>query len=582
MKLTSDQARGILEAPAHKSEIESVKRQESQLRVFTEEMDSTELEREVYWHSFKETIKTRSAKKYARVFEFARYPLPVVQLCDSVLSDFFKVFDGKNRHFHVDGDRDLTALRRWIDQISLDKWIQTKAIQVFKNKPCSFVVVDRDSAGVPYLVYIDVERLIDAQFKNAKGDLDYIAFIHSKGTEEGGREFTKYSVYDDENFFVFFRYNDEGIYTLESTVKHSIGYCPGRAFISEPTNGKNYFKRRVAFSGALSKLEDWTAFDIYRNYVDHYAPFPVTEAPARKCVNPDCVNGQIKKEVLDPADPEKISFTYHNCKQCKDRQDDMVLPGTHIGINVRTMKDENDGSGVFRMIFPDTDKMKYVPEKLDDLEVEVRHKTVGLNYMDSTNEAMNEMQLKGSFASMESVLLRTKEELDIIYKWIVTTVGHLFYKDLAIKVDANFGTEFYLISEEDLQIRFDNAKKMGLPQDEMMMIYQQLIDTKYKGNPNKQLRQKMLIELQPYPMDTVSEVIKMNELSLVDPVALSMKINFLSFVTRFEIENGPMTQFGIRMEYDKRLLKIKEVLQIYNLEEMAKVPKPEPEPELKV
>jgi hypothetical protein len=569
----------VIKMPNHKEQLKSVRNQESQLRVFTEEMDRDELGREVYWNSFKAIVKTRSAKKFDRVFEFARYPLPVGQLTDSILSDFFKVFDGKNRHFHVDGDRDLTVLNRWIANVSLDKWIENHAREVFKNKPCSFVVIDKDNSGTPYLIFVDSGRLIDAQFKSKNGDLEYIAFIHSMGKDDKGRDFVKYSVYDDDTFYVFVQYEGNDTFELLSANKHNIGYCPAIAFISQPSNDKNYFKRRVAFSNALSKLEDWTIFDIFRNYVDHYAPFPVTEAPKIKCPNPDCKNGNIRTETLKaetPGLPPTAYVTWDDCPACKDRNDDLIMPGTHIGIQIRPDKTEEDGSGKFRMIFPDTDKMDYVPNKLDDLELEIRHKTVGLNYMQTTNEAMNEMQLKGSFSSMESVLMRTKEELDILYKWIVQTVARLYYKDIVLKVDANFGTEFYLISEDDLQTRFQNAKKMGLPQEEQLMIYKQLIETKYKGNPNKVLRQNMLLDLQPLPLYDTSEVINMKDKGLVDDATLSMKINFLSFVTKFELENGPITQFGIRLDYDKRIEAIRAALDKYNTAAMANLPKPDP------
>lgn len=48
--------------------------------------------------------------------------------------------------------------------------------------------------------------------------------------------------------------------------------------LSRLANDKNLFKRRVAFSNALSKLEDWTivSFEITSTSC---APFPVTEAP---------------------------------------------------------------------------------------------------------------------------------------------------------------------------------------------------------------------------------------------------------------------------------------------------------------
>ena len=122
------------------------------------------------------------------------------------------------------------------------------------------------------------------------------------------------------------------------------------------------------------------------------------------------------------------------------------------------------------MHFPETDKLKYTPEKLDELELEIRYKTVGISDLLDT-QAVNEIQAKGSFASMDNILLRTKEELDFIYSWIIQTVGHLLYPEAMIQVEANFGTEWYLISEEQLQMRFENAKKIGLPKSEQLMIY---------------------------------------------------------------------------------------------------------------
>lgn len=580
MKFTPEQAVNTIKAPHNKKHIDAVKKVESQLRVFTEEMDKEELDSENYWSDLITKMKARSDKKFERVFQFARYPLPVAQLCDSVLSDFFKVFDGKNRHFQVDGDRDLTALNRWIEKVSLDKWIEEQARMVFKNKPCSFVVLDKDNTGNPYLVFVDADRLIDAKFRNSKGELDYIIFLHSYATSKDGVIVKRIGVYDEETYFVFDKPDDQDEYTMTVEVKHNIGYCPAVAFVAHPSNDKNYFKRRVAFSAALSKLEDWTIFDIFRNYVDHYAPFPVTEAPKKKCPNPDCENGMIASEELDPRFPENPTYVKTQCPACLGRgsnESELIYPGTHIGIKVSRNKEDKDGSGVFRMIFPDTDKMKYVPEKLDDLELEIRHKTVGLNYMQSTNEAMNEMQLKGSFSSMESVLLRTKEEMDILYKWIVKTAARMMYKDIHVVVDANFGTEYYLVSEDDLQARFKQAKEMGLPQEEQVMIYQQLIETKYKGNPNKIQRQKMLLQIQPLPMYDVKEVIEMKDKGLVDDATLSMKINFLSFVSVFELENGPITQFGTALEMDKRISIIKAELEKYNAEALAKMTPPAPQ-----
>lgn len=560
MIVSQTEAVEILKFPRNKKEIESVKMQESQLRVFTEEMDAAELCEEPYWTKLKEKMKTRLDKKFERVFEFSRFPLPITQISDSILTDYFKVFDGKNRHFNIDGDRDLNLLNNWIKDSNIEEWIEEKAKKVFKNKPCSFVVIDINEKGKPYMILIDSSRIIDAEF-DSKGELEYISFLHS--IEENGDK--KIAFYDAQTYFVFTKRKESDTFDLYSENPHNIGYCPATPFISELTNGRNKFKRRVAFSSALSKMEDWTLFDIYRNFTDHYAPFPVTEAPKKKCPNPDCQNGTLTEEVIpDKSQPDKVEKIYKECPICAKDKGNFIGPGTHIGINVKSDKNQNDGSGVFKMIFPDTDKLDYIPTKLDDLEIEIRHKTVGLNYMNTINEAINQLQLKGSFSSMESVLLRSKGELDRLYKWITSTVSKILYKDIYIKIDANFGTEYYLVSEDDLQKRFDSAKKIGLPIEEQIMIYIQLIETKYKGNPNKIERQKLLLQLDPMPLMTIQEVIDLNSKNLINNEILSMKLNFINFVNKFETENSPITQFGLNIPPEKRIERIKEEFKRYN------------------
>lgn len=169
---------------------------------------------------------------------------------------------------------------------------------------------------------------------------------------------------------------------------------------------------------------------------------------------------------------------------------------------------------------------------------------------------------------MESILLRTKDELDKIYKFIVNTVGLILYKNAELTVEANFGTEYYLASEEDLQDRYDNAKKIGLPQEEQLNIYRQLVETKYKGNTTKLNRNLMLLDLDPYPMNSIKECIDFKKEGIITNWDLSLKVNFLKFISKFENENLPITQFGINVDYSKRIESIKDSISKYNDEEM--------------
>lgn len=556
----------VLGNPSNTDKINAVKRQESQLRVFTEDMSKDEVMTEPYWKTVLETMKQRSSAKYDRVIQFARYPLPVVQISDSILNDFFKVYDGKNKYFNVEGDRDIERLKEWIHETNPAKWIEDESKKVFKNKPGSFLVVDKDENGTPYLLNIGTDRLLDAEIIDSDGNCGMIMFVHSQRPAENKKNVTRtfISVYDEQSYFVYYKDADSDNFVKFSETKHGIGYCPAKTFIKTPSNSKNLFKRRVTFTAALSKLEDWTLFDIYRNYVDHYAPFPVTESPKNPCPNPSCKGGKIETEVIDQGVKGGFRSVFSDCPVCKGADGgELIFPGTHIGIKVQA-DNKNSGQGVFRMVFPDTDKLKYTPEKLDKLELETRFKCVGVN--DLSNEAFNELQVKGSFATMESVLLRTKAELDDIYKFAIKTVAKLIYKNINVKVESNFGTEFYLVSEEDLQKRFENAKKIGLPVEEQFNIYRQLVETKYKGNATKLNRNLMLLDLDPLPMYSIDESFKLKAESVIDDFDLSLKVNFVKFISKFENENVPITQFGLKLEYWKRIEIIKDTLEIYNQE----------------
>lgn len=571
MVLTDIQAKEILMSPRHKNELDSCKLFESQLRVFTEELDANELNEEPYWGKLKKTIQSRISKKFERVADFIRYPLPVVQITDSIIGDYYKVFDGKNKYFNVDGDRDLSRLNEWIKSKNIEGWIESNARKVFKNKPCSFVVIDAVN-GEPACILIDSERLVDAQFATKDDSyLDYIAFIHSVTQDElTGNQVVRYAVYDDENYHVFIK-DDNGNYIkdIETSSRHRIGYCPATAFIQETNNSKNQYKRRSAFGASASKLEDWTIFDIFRNYVDHYAPFPVTESVVKKCGNPQCDNGAVKIEetIIEGVDKGKLRTKHVKCDVCngEGRGYQHTGPGIHIKLKHMPSPTMNDGSGKFRMIFPDTDKMEYVPNKLDDLEVEIRYKTVGVNTMIS-KEAVNEVQAKGSFLSMETVLLRNKAMLDKLYVFIVTTSGKMMHTNLNIKVDADYGTEWYLMSEEELQLRFDAAKKSGMPINEIVSIYKQLVETKYSNNKSKRDYEIMMVDIQDYPFYSTEEAIELKTENAIDTFQLSLKTNFHNFVRRFERENGLITMFGVNLDYSKRVEKIKDTLREYNKE----------------
>jgi hypothetical protein len=229
------------------------------------------------------------------------------------------------------------------------------------------------------------------------------------------------------------------------------------------------------------------------------------------------------------------------------------------------------------MISPETTNLEYIQDKLDNIETNIRFKTVGIDNI-LNKEAVNELQVKGSFESRENVLLKIKSNFDELYKWIVTTIAKLQSGEkTSVKVHANFGTEFYLLSELELQEKYENAKKIGLPIEEVDMIYEQLVATKYKGNPSKITRLEIIKLLDPLPHESVSDAIEKSGLGFITEQELFLKARLISFIDRFEMEKAPLVEFGKDLELNQRIKKIKELLNKYS-DEYIKAKQANPTP----
>jgi hypothetical protein len=560
MKFAKDQVVNQVKKPTNSGEVKSGNDYESRLRIFTEPKFEEHLKTEEAWKDFKKFMATAlSNERDVRITEFIQYPLSVCGITKGLMSDVYKVFNAGNSYFNIEtvkkngGDK----LRKVLEQINLNRWIEEQGKDVLRNQPNTIVVVDKDENGDPYLIPVTNDRLIDVKLKDDFTTLEYVTFIHSTKTNEAGELETRIALYDDENYNVILRKKD-GTHTLEKHVPHGLDFCPARMFLKERLNSNGELNRRSPLSLVLSKLQEWQLFDLYKFYTDHYAPFPIVEMVRGKCGNDSCVKGVIYNEETHYADNEaKTITTTTDCPVCKSNN--------QIGVGAKIMldpqeDDEPTASGKFRIISNDISNLNYLKEKLQDIEQYVKLKTVGADNLLS-KEAVNEKQVQGSFETKTNVLLGIKTNLDELYEWIAKTVASLSIGDKPISVTANFGTEWYLISEDELQERFKTAVAIGLPKEEVDMIYHQLIETKYKGNPNKIARLKIINKLNPCPYTLTKDKIEKRKYNLISQKSLVISENLITFVNKFELEQGSIVEFGENLESDEQL---KQILTIIN------------------
>lgn len=565
MKYTEKQTLEIIQKPRHKEKIESARNYEKELRLYTEAQDDEELKNDSAFKKLCQKIEKRIPQKsYERVLDFIESPLAAVDLTNSLLVELYKVFQSKNAFFshEIDSEQKNKKLKDIIKRLDVHNYIIELGKEVLKNKPNTIVVIDKDDKGEPYIVTVDSERLIDADIK-PDGTMSYIAFIHSYDIEN---KIKRISFYDDEVYKVYVCNEVKGTYTLEKEVFHKMKKCPARRFLKQPLNSKNNFKGKTPIGTVVGKIREFQLFTVYKYYAKHYAAFPIIEKMKVKCSNPDCENGWV-----DP--PSKIYFEDGvrrdlekvKCTQCSKSEG--IGVGTTIIIKPK-QGDEDNGKGTFKFIAPEITGLEYLGKDLKELETEIKTKTVGVSNVLST-DAVNEKQVTNSVQSKESVLVDLKAVFEDIYIWIIETSALAYFLgEVAVIVYANLGTEFYLVSEKELQERFKYARDNGFPEAEVDAIYNQLITTKYKDNPDSAMRMTLLKLIDPVPFTTFDEVEKLKQAKVITDQEYIIKRRFVKFIDRFEYENANIVTFGNKLSIAERIKSINNILNKYADEQL--------------
>jgi hypothetical protein len=79
----------------------------------------------------------------------------------------------------------------------------------------------------------------------------------------------------------------------------------------------------------------------------------------------------------------------------------------------------------------------------------------------------------------------------------------------------------------------------------------------------------ILKQLEPYPHKTFDEVIQLAEKNLLDPKKVMLKLNFSSYIDRFERENINIIQFGNKRTLKDKISIINEKLLDYVTEDQT-------------
>jgi len=570
MALSNEQARERVKAPKNKNIIAKAIQHESRIRFH---VDCALSPGEVSHPAtvFLDWVKTLIPKdKYNIFVSLFKFPIPTVDLTETIFGELERVFDGRNPAMDYQFTDSLYKedWEEYREEVLKEPHVwRIKGWEAVKTAINSVLIVDlpQDQTGStpePYFYFLKINNVLDFGYKGDK--LEYIIFRQENDT---------IAVYDDERYRVYQLDSKGAITDTLVDEAHGLGYCPARFFWTDDVDSKNRGLKKSPVSNQLANLDWLLFFSISKRHLDLYAPYPIYSGYEANCdfenneTGDYCSGGYLR----DKDDNYKIQGdgVIQPCPVCAEKR--LSGAGSFIDVPAPDSKDDPDLRNPITITTVDKSSLDYNVEEKERLKNSIIQATVGLGENVQQKQSINEMQVTANFESRVSILNNLKGNLEAAQKFVDDTVCRLRYGDFFKGSSISYGTEFYIYSVEDLYKQYKQAKENGAAESQLGSISTQILSTEHRNNPTQLRRMLLLKQLEPYRHYTLDELIQLKSEGLADEELLRIKINFNTFVERFERENININEFGILLDLDKKIKIIIEKFKEYAKEQTRAV-----------
>lgn len=513
--------------------------------------------------------------KYNIFLHLFKFPLPTPAIVEDVYRELERVFYSRN-YSATYQFTDSELAEDWanykknvLNEPEIWKTVGWKRMQVSPN---SVLIIDLPTEQIssrpePYFYWLEIEHVIDYELTNDSVCFKWLIFKQPEN---------RIAVFDDTSLRVFQLNEKNEIQSLVSEAKHDLGYCPARFFWSTQLNEKNKELKKNPISKELSNLDWYLFFSISKQHLDLYAPYPIYSSYAADCnfenneTGDYCDGGFLRNA---KGDFKMLGDgTIEKCPHCSEKR--IAGPGSFLEVPIPSVADGiADLSNPVQITTIDKDSLDYNVKECERLKNDIIVSIVGSDGNVSEKEAINETQVSANFESKTSVLNALKTNFEDAQKFVEDTICRLRYGNSFLSSSISWGTEFYVFTISELYAKYKQAKDNGASDSELDAISQQILEVEYRNNPLMLQRMQILKHLEPYPHRTTDEVVSLFDKGLLDEELVRLKINFISYINRFELENINILEFAINRTLDEKIKIIKNKLLSYVKQENIK-PRP--------
>ena len=494
-----------------------------------------------------------------------RYPIKTNEITEICFDKLSRIFDGRNPAFNYQfantEQRDDWEEYRLTKLDEPNVW-STKGWEFFKSEINSVLIVDvpreqKTDLPEPYFYWLPIDDVITYKADPTTGQMDYIVF----------RRKDEIVVLDDETYRVW---KDEkhtgrinGMPTVEAP--HDLGYCPARFFWNEPISLDDPDVKASPLSAELESLDWFEFFHISKRQLDLMGAYPILSGYEQSCDFTNAENGDYCDGgfLRDKQGHYRLDMAglLLRCPKCGNKR--IIGAGSFVEIPVPDSQDQPDLRNPVQILNVDRNALDYNVAEQKRLREEIITAVVGQEEIITNRDAFNEQQVQANFENVTTVLNRVKKGFEDAQGWVDSTICRLRYGKYFISAKINYGTEFFLYSTDELRKRYKAAKDAGASESELDMMQNQILETEYRNDPVQLRRMMILAELEPFRHLSRTEVSELFQKNLVSETDLRMKLNFPTFVRRFERENTNILDFGSEIDYQRKIETIMAELRRY-------------------
>lgn len=570
MVLSVQQVQERIKQPVNKAAIDDADHHEQRIKLHAKPVDKKE-KAPAYFNEFLNWVETGirlPADKMQAFKGLCQFPLSTNALAVSIFLEHEKVFSAQDSYFAVEllDDSMKAEFSQYLTDKKIREIFRKKAFDVYCRKPATLFVIDLPAVQStlrpePYFYTVAISNVVDIVMeKTAEGDR-VGAVIFKAGN--------RYISIDDAAYRAFAvpeRPGETPLLLFEAP--HTLGYTPATFLPTSPLydeEDKSPAARRTILSNVLADL-DWLLFwKIAERIVNTYGPFPIWTVPDTDCNYTDQLGNKCQNGFIATVNTYGQQ-SYYNCPVCE--KNNLVGPGTVYTKPVPKTKDQPELSKPVEITTPDVVNLEYIAKRTDYLEWDIYANCVGSADETLTKEAVNEKQVTVNVEGKKNVLLSLKPEFEACEKFIVDTMGRLMYQDYYVTSTINYGETFMLYTAAEVVDQFQLYKKAGLPNYMVAQKKQLLIQTENRNNPYEQRRSEILNLLEPWPDLSLQEAVNL-QLANTYSEKFALKLDFAKFVSKFELVNGDIVQWGSLLSFDKKINSITQILTNYVKQETA-------------